>query len=189
MNKEQLRNVYKEKRTAILPMQKNKWEDLILIHFQKLGIEIPELIMTYAPCEKFNEFDPQLITDFCYFKNPAHRLLYPVINMEKNTMECMVVNDETVFAPNSYGIDEPKDCQSIFPEEIDMVLVPLLIFDVHGHRVGFGKGYYDRFLKQCRDDSVKIGFSFFEAEKKIEGINKHDIKLDYCITPEKIYSF
>lgn len=189
MNKEQLRNIYKIKRAAINAKQKNKWEDLILIQFQKLGIEIPGLIMTYAPGEKYNEFDPQLINDYCYFKNPNHTLLYPVINPVKNTIESVIVNDETLFAPNKFGIDEPVNCLTIFPEEIDLVLVPLLTFDVNGHRVGFGKGYYDRFLKECRDDVVKIGFSFFEAEKKIEGTNKYDVKLDYCITLEKIYSF
>lgn len=189
MNKEQLRNIYKEKRAAINVKQKKIWEDLILIQFQKLGIEIPGIIMTYAPAEKYNEFDPQLITDYCYFKNPNQTLLYPVINGIKNTMISVIVKDETLFTTNKYGIDEPVKCDPTFPEEIDLVLIPLLTFDVNGHRVGFGKGFYDKFLRDCRDDVVKIGFSFFEAEKKIQGINKYDVKLDYCITPEKIYSF
>ena len=58
MTKDQLRTVYKEKRAAIPAAQKAKLEDLILIQFQKLDIEIPSLIMTYAVLEKMNEFDP-----------------------------------------------------------------------------------------------------------------------------------
>jgi 5-formyltetrahydrofolate cyclo-ligase len=99
------------------------------------------------------------------------------------------VNDHTVFQPNMYGIDEPVDGLQMFPEEIDLVLVPLLAFDERGHRVGYGKGYYDRFLKKCRRDVVRVGFSFFEAEKKIMDTDKFDIKLNYCVTPTRCYEF
>lgn len=189
MTKSELRKIYKEKRQSLGQAEKNKLEDLMLIKFQQLEIDIPALIMTYAPFEKQNEFDPQLITDYCYFKNPAQVLFYPSVDMEENTMHSVVVNDETVFAPNKYGIDEPVDGLVMFPEEIDMVIVPLLAFDEKGNRVGYGKGYYDRFLKECRKDIVKVGFSFFDPVKKISDINKYDVKLDHCITPGNIYSF
>ena len=55
--------------------------------------------------------------------------------------------------------------------------------------VGYGKGFYDRFLKQCKKDVVKIGLSLFEAEEEIEDVFENDIPLDYCITPNKIYEF
>jgi len=60
---------------------------------------------------------------------------------------------------------------------------------VHGNRVGYGKGFYDEFLKDCSNDTIKIGLSFFEAEATIDGIESHDISLDYCITPQKVYTF
>lgn len=189
MTKTEARKEYKEKRLALKPGEKNKLEDLMLIQFQQLNIDIPALIMTYSAFEKQNEFDPQLITDYCYFKNPAQALFYPVVDIKPNTMFCAVVNDETVFAPNKYGIDEPVDGLIMFPEEIDLVIVPLLAFDVKGNRVGYGKGYYDRFLKECNEDVIKIGFSFFDPLPKITGMNKFDVKLDHCITPERIYSF
>ena len=188
MLKNELRNIYKQKRTALTLAEKDKLEDMILIQFQKLNIEIPALLMTYAPLEKFNEFDPQLITDYCYFKNPRQTLFYPVIDKQTDTMDCVFVNDNTVFEKSKMGIDEPVDGLPMFPEEIDLVIVPLLAFDKEGNRVGYGKGYYDKFLKECRKDVVKIGFSFFEAEK-IDDVKNYDIKLDYCITPNKIYQF
>ena len=70
-----------------------------------------------------------------------------------------------------------------------MIFVPLLAFDVAGHRTGYGKGFYDRFLAQCRPDVIKIGLSFFEAEGKISDVSTTDIVLDYCITPDKVYTF
>lgn len=75
------------------------------------------------------------------------------------------------------------------PKKIEVVFVPLLAFDKQGNRVGYGKGFYDRFLKQCKTDVVKIGLSLFDAEEEIEDVLENDIPLDYCITPNKIHEF
>ena len=74
------------------------------------------------------------------------------------------------------------------PKKIDVVFVPLLAFDLEGNRVGYGKGYYDRFLKNCTSECIKIGVSFFPPEKKINN-DTLDVNLNYCVTPDKIYSF
>lgn len=189
MIKKELRGIYKAKRMALKPAEISKLEDLMLIQFQQIEIDIPGMIMSYMPYGNANEFDPQLVLDYCYFKNPDQTLFYPVIDVKTKTMTSFVVNDDTVFAKNQYGIDEPIDGIFISPEEIDLVIVPLLGFDVRGNRVGYGKGYYDRFLKECREDIVKIGFSFFEPVPAITDIKRFDVKLDYCITPEDIYRF
>jgi len=70
-----------------------------------------------------------------------------------------------------------------------LALIPLLAFDQHGYRVGYGKGYYDKFLSQCREDVVKIGLSFFEPVDNIDDINQFDISLNYCVTPQQVYEF
>ncbi len=191
MNKSDIRNIYKEKRLQLSASQKEKMDDLMLIKFQKLVVDIPALIMTYSPVTKFKEFDPQAITDYCYFKNPEQRLFYPL--MLKNTRHCeiraVIVDDDTFFETNTFGIDEPVDGIDMIPSEIDMFIVPLLGFDKKGHRVGYGKGCYDRFLKQCRKDCIKIGFSYFDAIEKIDDTDKYDVKLDYCITPDRSFTF
>ena len=191
MKKYDIRNSYKEKRLQLSTVQIEKMDDLMLIHFQKLAIDIPALIMTYSPIKKLNEFDPQMITDYCYFKNPDQQLFYPVMveQGENCEMRAVIVDDNTFFETNKYGIDEPMDGIDMFPSEIDMFIVPLLGFDKKGHRVGYGKGCYDRFLKKCRKDCMKIGFSYFDAVDKIDDLNQYDIKLDYCITPERIFTF
>lgn len=191
MKKIDIRPVYIAKRSRLILSERTKLDDLILIQFQRLKIDIPSLIMTYSPIRKTNEFDPQVITDYCYFKNPGQQLFYPVMidDIESPQLISVIVDDDTVFQVNKYGIEEPVDGIDMFPTEIDMVLVPLLTFDKRGHRVGYGKGYYDRFLKQCRKDCLKIGFSYFEPIDHIDDTNGTDIKLDYCITPETIYQF
>ena len=75
------------------------------------------------------------------------------------------------------------------PKKIDVVFVPLLAFDSKGHRVGYGKGFYDRFLNECRKDVITVGLSFFEAEDEFIEANETDVPLDYCVTPLKVYSF
>ena len=191
MKKKDSRNVFKEKRLQLLPSEIEKLDDLLLIQFQKVFIDIPSLIMTYAPVKKLNEFDPQLITDYCYFKNPAQQLFYPVMveNSGDNEMIAVIVDDNTLFERSKYGIDQPVDGIDMFSTEIDLVIVPLLCFDKKGYRVGYGKGYYDRFLKSCRKDCIKIGFSYFEPIDKIEDVDKFDVKLNYCITPLNIFTF
>ena len=191
MKKSDVRNIYKEKRLQLTISQREKMDDLMLIQFQKLVIDIPALIMTYSPVKALNEFDPQGITDYCYFKNPEQQLFYPL--MIKNTKNCeisaVIVDDNTSFETNKFGIEEPIDGIDMIPTEIDMFIVPLLGFDKKGHRVGYGKGCYDRFLKKCRKDCIKIGFSYFDAIEKIEDTDKFDVKLDYCITPERSFTF
>lgn len=191
MKKKDSRNFFKEKRLQLLPAEIEKLDDLLLIQFQKIIMDIPSLIMTYAPIKKLNEFDPQLITDYCYFKNSAQQLFYPILikKKDKDEMIAVIVDDNTVFETNKYGIDEPIDGLDMFATEIDMVIVPLLCFDKKGYRVGYGKGYYDRFLKSCRKDCIKIGFSYFEPIDKIEDVDRYDIKLNYCITPHNIFTF
>ena len=191
MKKQYIRELYKEKRAALSPELKTKLDDLLLIQFQSLRIDIPSLVMTYSPIKFQNEFDPQMITDYCYFKNPGQQLFYPVVldGTKRSQIKSVVVHDETIFKTNGYGIEEPIDGIDMIPTEIDLVIVPLIAFDKMGNRVGYGKGYYDRFLKRCRKDCMKIGFSYFEPVEEIEDVNKLDVKLDIAITPDNLYQF
>lgn len=93
------------------------------------------------------------------------------------------------LALNSWGIPEPEEGILTDPKTIDMILVPLLAFDKQGHRVGYGKGYYDRFLKDCRTDAQKIGLSFFSPEEKIVDTFSEDFLIDMVVTPDKIFRF
>ncbi|MFM8832750.1 MAG: 5-formyltetrahydrofolate cyclo-ligase, partial [Cytophagales bacterium] len=78
---------------------------------------------------------------------------------------------------------EPANGNMVYTPDIDLVLVPLLAFDKEGHRVGYGKGYYDRFLKGCKSSCKKIGLSFFNAVEKISETTSLDFKLDDVIVP------
>lgn len=108
---------------------------------------------------------------------------------ETITMTHYLLTDNTIIKKNNYHIPEPVDGIEIATAKIEVVFVPLLVFDKQGHRIGYGKGFYDKFLSECHPQTIKIGLSFFEAEEKIEGIFDSDVALDYCVTPKRIYRF
>lgn len=100
-----------------------------------------------------------------------------------------LLTDNTKIKKNQYNIPEPIDGLEVPTHKIDVVFVPLLAFDKKGHRVGYGKGFYDKFLTDCKPETIKIGLSFFEPEEKIEDVIVNDVKLNYCVTPNGVYEF
>jgi len=100
-----------------------------------------------------------------------------------------LLTDNTKIKKNEYNIPEPVDGLEVPSSKIDVVFVPLMAFDKTGHRTGYGKGFYDKFLTECKPETIKIGLSFFEAEELIEDIFENDVRLDYCVTPNGVYRF
>ena len=86
---------------------------------------------------------------------------------------------------NKYGIPEPTSNKVMYPS---ILLVPLLAFDNNFNRIGYGGGFYDRYIKKIKKDKkiITIGLAYsFQRVRKIP-TNKYDIKLDFIITDRKI---
>ena len=115
-------------------------------------------------------------------------IIVPKANFATGEMSHILLQENTILKTSAYGITEPKDGFEVSPTQIDVVFVPLLAYDLLGNRVGYGKGFYDRFLAQCSKNTQFIGLSFFSPEEKILYENI-DIPLNYCITPEKFFTF
>lgn len=188
MTKQALRELYKTKRNA-LAHEKLKLDDLLLIQFQQLAFENVEVLLTYWPMANQAEPNTHLFSGYMRHMIPALQLAYPVSDFSALTMHATAINEDTVYHTNRYGITEPKEGPLVENQAIDLVFVPQLICDEQGYRVGYGKGFYDRFLAGCREDVLKIGFSYFEPVKNIDDTQSFDVPLDYCITPYKIYEF
>ena len=189
MKKEDLRNIYKQKRKTLSLQSIEKYNDLILINFQKLILPSIECVHTYLSSLKLGEPETANIIKYLEFKNPLLRVVIPKVDIHSGNMTHYHYNKGVEIIKNKYGIDEPKDGNQIDEAEIDLVLIPLLAFDTSGYRVGFGKGYYDKFLCRCRKDVIKVGLSFFEPVEKIEDVTGYDIPLDICVTPKENFIF
>ena len=189
MIKEELRKIYKEKRKQLSHHDIEKFTDLFLINFQKADIPFITCVHTYLASPQLGEADTANIIRYLQFKNPFLKVVIPKIDIHTGVMKHYRYNEETELISNAFGIDEPKEGTIVPESEIDLVLVPLLVFDKNGYRVGYGKGYYDKFLPQCRPDVIKAGICFFDAVDSIEDINTFDIPLNFCITPSELYAF
>ncbi len=190
MTKKELRQAYKEKRSSLTERDRLRLDDLLLIQFQQL--EIPfhvNVLLSYWPLKQHTEVNTHLMTDYLQFRIPGLQVAYPVSDFNDHSMKLVLVDDETEFAINQFGIAEPVTGIDIAPNEIDMVFVPLLAFDKNGYRVGYGKGFYDRMLVNCSDHCMQIGFSFFEPIVAISDIDQFDVPLTVGITPNAIYEF
>lgn len=156
------------------------------LHSKALGA-----LHTFLPQLNAREIDTFGIIDMLRKSFPAMRIAAPYIIPGTREMEHFLVTPFTHLITNQWRIPEPDPLTSekILPDSIDIVLVPLLAFDRNGYRVGYGGGYYDRFLPQTRPECIKMGLSLFEEVDEIQDIDAFDIPLDACITPERVYNF
>ena len=189
MLKNEARQLFRKKRKELSDSERSKLDDLMLIQFQR--IELPEIhyLLSFWPIEENHEPNAHLFNNFLEFKNPAIKFLYPRSDFNKGEIEAIEINADTAFQKNSWNIHEPMDGIVTDPSLVDMVFVPLLVFDKKGYRVGYGKGFYDKYLEQCRTDCLKVGFCYFEPITSIKDTHEFDVPLSVCITPNSIYVF
>lgn len=103
-------------------------------------------------------------------------------------MKHFLLQENTVLKISTFGIPEPEMGIEIAPEMIEVVFVPLLAYGQNGHRIGYGKGFYDRFLQKCNPKAIFVGLSFFQPEPEVFS-EVNDVPLDFCITPKEIIDF
>jgi 5-formyltetrahydrofolate cyclo-ligase len=189
VTKQQLREKYLSLRKQIASKDKLRFDDLMLLQFQQLNLNHINTLLTYWGIANNNEPNTHLFSSYLRHCIPNLQIAYPVSNFETNTMQAVLINEDTVYKTNNYGITEPKLGEKIIATQIDIVLVPLIVCDDKGFRVGYGKGFYDKFLATCNPNVITIGFSYFEPINTIKDSNEFDIPLNYCITPNYIYEF
>lgn len=186
MNKNQIRLHYKKLRESLTPEESDNWS----LEIANLLLELP--IWDYSYYHLFltipekKEVNTESILHILQGKDK--NIVLSKTDFKSSTLKNYLLTDSTVIKKNSWGIPEPVAGIEIQPSTIEVVFIPLLAFDRKGNRIGYGKGFYDRFLSECTGKVIKVGLSFFPAEEKIEAA-PHDIPLDYCVTPKKIYNF
>lgn len=190
MKKSELRKLFIAKREKISPAERAEKSRSIFDHiFANFDFAEMKFVHCFLPIERFSEIDTHLIFHEIWRKFPQVQTVVPRVDFQTLEMKSLVYTAKTELAQNSWNIFEPVHDEFIEPEKIDAVFAPLLCADRRGFRVGYGKGFYDRFLKDCRADCLKIGLSYFAPVEEISDVNEFDIKLDCLVTPDKVYGF
>ena len=186
------------KKSEIRPLFKSKRNELSADQIDTLSLDIANRALDI---DIWNHMNYHLFLSITNLKEiNTEYLLHILQGKDKNvivsksdftdyTMTHFLLTDTTTLKLNKWNIPEPTDGFKVDVEQIDVVFIPLLAFDLVGNRVGYGKGFYDRFLSSCKPDAIKIGLSFFEPIQKITTTDTTDIPLDYAITPKKVFSF
>lgn len=187
MNKKELRTKYKTLRKQLSENDIEEMSLAISNQLLKLDIWDKNYFHVFLPITEHQEVDTELILHLLSGKDK--NILISKSNFETREMTHFLLTDNTRIKKNEYNISEPVDGIEVPSNKVEVVFVPLLAFDKKGHRVGYGKGFYDKFLTECQAETIKIGLSYFEAEESIEDIHEGDMQLDYCVTPKTIYTF
>lgn len=186
-NKKELRLKYKALRNSL---SENELDEMSLAIANKV-LALPIWDKTYfhifLPITEQREVDTEFILHLLSGKDKE--IIVSKADFETRNMTHFLLTDNTKIKKNQYNIPEPVAGIEVPSDKLDVVFVPLLSFDNKGNRVGYGKGFYDKFLSDCRPDAIKIGLSFFEPEELIADIFEGDVKLDYCVTPNTIHCF
>lgn len=176
-----------EKRKLLADSDCLKMDDLLLIQLQKMDWSAIEYIGNFFPNEAQSEPNSLLLVKYLKYLIPNCTIAYPKINAADFSMDFYEETDQ--IQPNQWGIQEPLPTHIIDPIKLDAILVPLIGFDLIGQRIGFGKGFYDRYFARCTTTTKRIGISYFDPLPIIEDTHQFDVPLTHCITPWKLYEF
>ena len=182
MKKQELRALYKQKRKDLTEIQIKGFQENIYQQIYNLDLSTVKNVHLFLSMPKFKEIDTApLIT---YFRNKNKRIVVSKCNFKDNTLSHFYLEEDTVLSLNKFGVLEPVAAELVEENKLDLIFIPMLISDDKKFRVGYGKGFYDRFLLNCRKDAKFIGLNFFPPITAIEDKNEFDIPLHQLIYPK-----
>jgi len=188
MNKETARKLYINKRNELSLDQIQAKSRSIAENFIASAIwKESKTIHIFISIPDKGEVDTSFLIDFFFAQHPEIKLCTSTIAENGQDLLHTCITSQTTYLSNKWNIPEPVELTEVNEEAIDLVLLPLLAFDSKGNRVGYGKGFYDRFLQKCKPGVVKVGLSLFEPTENLIEADSWDVALDYAVTPHDIF--
>ncbi|TDL99834.1 MAG: 5-formyltetrahydrofolate cyclo-ligase [Flavobacteriaceae bacterium] len=180
--KSALRSLYKEKRKALSNQAFLEKNQLLL---QKIlnepFVENCQNFHVFLPIKAQKEVDTSLLIEKLWEKGKT--VVVPKTDFSTHQMHSSLLFNFDELEVNEKGIPEPKNILPFAEDKIDLVFVPLLAADIWGNRVGYGGGFYDRFLAKLNPNCQKVGLSLFEPISEKIATEETDISLDAIIYP------
>lgn len=188
MTKTALREIYKQKRKQLEAGQRLHLSSKVVQNALNYLSTHPgiEHIHVFLPIKRLHEINTfPLINSLVQQDKHIYTSISDHDKREMKTVKLTVSNH---FIEDRWGIPVPAEWQSGEESLIQLIFLPLLAYDLRGQRLGYGKGFYDRFLSRFPPGVIKAGLSFFAPETTIPA-EPHDVPLDICISPEGVRAF
>lgn len=181
------RRIFSERRQALSESNIQKSSECLLAQLKTLSLQRYDCFHLFLSLAKKKEVQTTSLIEWLW--SQEKEVVVPKTDFAARSLSHFVYTPETQLIRGSCGIPEPLSAKPASVQRIDVVFLPLLAFDKRGHRVGYGAGFYDRFLRSCRPDTLKVGLSLFEPIDRISDLYEYDFPLTHCITPDKHYLF
>lgn len=181
--KKELREKFTELRMSLDKKSADEKSNEIHQHlFASNAFKNSKTIHTYVSMNHRNEVDTFQLIDQAL--QMGKNVVIPRIEDDIELSHHQIRGTENL-KKNDWGVPEPTGEGSVEPEDLDLILVPMLSGDRFRNRLGYGKGYYDRFLKQT--DAVRVGLLFdIQMYDERLPVNKYDVQLAMLITESGI---
>jgi 5-formyltetrahydrofolate cyclo-ligase len=186
VNKQELRTEALEKRKALTSDYVQELSLKITNQLLRLDIWTHEVYHTFLSIAHQKEVQTEPLLTLLQGKDKT--IVVPKM-VENNELEHILLEESTAIAIQRFGVPEPLNGKTISEDQIDVVFVPLLCFDRNGNRLGYGKGFYDRFLSKTKPNTLFIGLSLLDVLENDLKPAAHDIALHMAVTPETVYQF
>ena len=186
MKKSDIRKLITDKRRQISIVELETLSLKLLERFKTLDFTNVSSLHIFLPIIEKKEPDTFLLIDWLLENHPDIKIIVPKADFETSLMTHHPYPGREGLSKNLFNILEPVGLD-IHQGHVDLVIIPMLAFDLSGFRVGYGKGFYDRFLQGV--NTRKVGLCLYPPVDSIEDVNEHDVRMDLCITPDQIYFF
>jgi len=188
--KQEIRTLCRQQRKELNAIQRDVMSKCIANHYmQCVAQEKPIVVHLFLPIEPLLEINTLLILKRLNTAYPKVKTVTSIIAEDQQTLLTVELRHDMPFIQNSWGIAEPEQRLFCDAKEIDEVLTPLLAVDQHGFRVGYGKGFYDRFFMQCEPSIKKTGLNYFKPVSERLPNDDWDVPLTRLISPDGVLYF
>jgi 5-formyltetrahydrofolate cyclo-ligase len=187
MKKTELRKLIKSNRKIISKEDIHRISDVIIQHLLGEFDWKDRLVNLFLPIQKHNEIDLNPLK--AKIEAIGGQVCINRSDFETFELTPILWDEKLIVEENNFGIPEPVHGKKLNLEDIDIVLVPLLAYTREGHRLGYGKGFYDRFLSKTAVDCIHIGICHNGEAHQIDDIGEKDIALKYLVSPEGLQTF
>ena len=179
--KNKVRDIMRNRRDSLTPEEKKVKGEAICNHFFSL-VKPGQTVMGFSSKDIEVDTNPLLQR----LLDEGYDLVVPIIVKEDYSLRLSYLKDLSHLVPSTFNVPEPIGNEIPVPEgAVDVVILPMLGFDRSGGRLGYGSGYYDRFLEK-NPDVTKIALAFACQEAEELPLEDNDVLMDYIVTEEGV---